>query len=211
MPLNLQVKILNAIQSKEIMRIGGVKPIKIDSRIIYATNKNLQKMIEDGEFREDLFYRINVINLYVPPLRDRKEDIPKLIYSIINKLNKKYNINKSLTIEAEERLIQYNWPGNIRQLQNTIERLMILTKEDVIDLYHLPANIKGENDVTDAVRVTQILPLKEATEQTEKKILQLAVNKYKSTRKIAKILDVNQSTIVRKLKSYNIVQDGGKQ
>ena len=211
LPLNLQVKILNAIQSKEIMRIGGVKPIKIDSRIIYATNKNLQKMIEDGEFREDLFYRINVINLYVPPLRDRKEDIPKLIYSIINKLNKKYNINKSLTIEAEERLIQYNWPGNIRQLQNTIERLMILTKEDVIDLYHLPANIKGENDVTDAVRVTQILPLKEATEQTEKKILQLAVNKYKSTRKIAKILDVNQSTIVRKLKSYNIVQDGGKQ
>ncbi|MDP3386347.1 MAG: sigma 54-interacting transcriptional regulator [Eubacteriales bacterium] len=207
LPLNLQVKILNAIQNKEIMRIGGGKPIKIDARIIYATNKNLQKMIEEGKFREDLFYRINVINLYVPPLRDRKEDIPKLIYSIINKLNKKYNINKSMTMEAEERLIQYNWPGNIRQLQNTIERLMILTKEDIIDLNHLPANIKGENDATDAVKISQIIPLKEATEQTERKILQLALNKYRSTRKIAKVLEVDQSTIVRKLKSYKILDD----
>jgi PAS domain S-box-containing protein/TyrR family helix-turn-helix protein len=207
LPLNLQVKILNAIQNKEIMRIGGGKPIKVDARIIYATNKDLQKMIEEGKFREDLFYRINVINLYVPPLRDRKEDIPKLIYSIINNLNKKYHIDKSISIDAEERLIQYNWPGNIRQLQNTLERLMILTKEDMIRVEHLPANIKGEKDATDAIKISQILPLKEATEQTERKILQLALNKYKSTRKIAKVLEVDQSTIVRKLKSYNIVDD----
>lgn len=207
LPYNLQVKLLNAIQNKEIMRVGGIKPIKIDTRIISATNKDLKKMIGDGKFREDLFYRINVININIPPLRDRKEDIPKLILSIINKLNKKYGFNKSISVDAVECFIEYNWPGNIRELQNTLERLVVMLAEDVISYDNLPHYMKNEKTTTCFIEVNDILPLKDAIIQVERKTLQLAVDKYHSTRKIAKALEVNQSTIVRKLNLYNLSTD----
>ena len=142
MPLLLQSKLLRVLQEKEIERLGGSKPIKVDVRIIAATNKDLEKMVREGTFREDLYYRLNVIQIHIPPLRERREDIPVLIYYFLDKFNKMYGKNLSISDELVETLTSYDWPGNIRQLQNTIERMVILAKNPVLTEEDLPVDIK---------------------------------------------------------------------
>lgn len=139
MPLLMQTKLLRVLQEKEIERVGGVGKQQINTRIIAATNRNIKKMVEEGEFREDLYYRINIIELHIPPLRERLEDIPLLISHYLKKICEKYALPmKQLTAEAMSVFLQYNWCGNIRELVNTIERLVILTEGNIIDIKHLP-------------------------------------------------------------------------
>ncbi len=144
MPLNLQVKLLNFLQEKEFERIGSTKTIKVDVRIVTATNKNLEKSIEENKFREDLYYRLNVFPIYLPPLRERKEDIPIFIEYFINKHNEDLGKNfEGITDEALFLLKKYSWPGNIRELGNIIERAMIICTKNVITPNDLPQEIFG--------------------------------------------------------------------
>lgn len=143
-PPNVQVKLLRVIQQREIERLGSTRPIKIDVRIICATNKNLEKLIEDGKFREDLYYRINVFPVYIPPLRERLHDIPALADHFIAKFNEKNGRNvKRLTASAIDCLMVYHWPGNIRELENCIERACILSTDDVVHTNNLPPSLQN--------------------------------------------------------------------
>jgi PAS domain S-box-containing protein len=199
-PLNLQVKLLRAIQGKEIMRLGGSKTIKLDVRIIAATNKNLEEMSREGLFREDLYYRLNVVGITVPPLRERKEDIPVLIHQFLKKFSEKHHIEKSIESNVTELLCNYPWPGNVRELENLIENLVVLTHESVITKVHLPERmLKTSNEGVAVIDLHGIMPLKEAVSILEDKLIELAMNEYGTTRKAAQALGVDQSTIVRKL------------
>ncbi|WP_246197120.1 sigma-54 interaction domain-containing protein [Cytobacillus depressus] len=198
--LSLQVKLLRVLQEGEIQRVGGVKPSKIDVRIIAATNNNLYKMVEKGEFRNDLYYRLNVIPIEIPPLRERREDIFPLIQLFLNKVNEKYQLSKELDYDLNQFFLSYDWYGNIRELSNLIERLAVTTRDDLINIDDLPSEYRQYNHTT----VDSIGSLKEAVEMAEKKIITLAAGKYGNTYEIAQALGTSQPTIVRKLKKYEI-------
>ena len=207
-PLNLQVKLLRAIQEQEIMRLGGTKPIKLDVRIIAATNKDLEERVRKGAFREDLFYRLNVIPITVPPLRERKEDVPHLINHFLRKYNDKYKLVKTISPQVADRLAEYSWPGNVRELQNIVERMVVLTREDEILLENIPPQIKPLVNAERRfhVEVTDVIPLKEALFRVEKKLILKALQQYGTTRRAAEALGVDQSTVVRKYR--RICADG---
>lgn len=202
MPLHLQVKLLNVIQEKEIYRIGGNKPIKIDVRIISATNRDLKNQVEEGTFREDLFYRLNVLPIYIPPLRERYEDLPVFINTFLDKYNRKYNVSRVLDSSAYSALESYHWPGNIRELENTIERLTITCNENIIKDSNVLKIIKPHKQTK--YNINKIMPLKEAKEELEKELILLALKKYKTTRKVGEALDIDQSTVVKKMKKLKI-------
>jgi len=200
LPLNLQVKLLRVLQEGEIQRVGGTKPKKVDVHIIAATNRNLHEMVVRGEFREDLYYRLNVIPIHIPPLRDRREDILPLIHLFLKKYNQKYQLYKEFDYELIDFLMVYDWPGNIRELSNLIERLVVTVYQDKIGINHLPKEYRASEIVG---RQTQ-LSLKEAVEDVERKLLRQAAKKYQNTYEIARALQTSQPTVVRKLKKYNI-------
>ncbi|MCF6794712.1 MULTISPECIES: sigma-54 interaction domain-containing protein [Priestia] len=203
MPLALQVKLLRVLQEREVMRVGGVKPVAVNVRIIAATNRNLHEDVQKGNFREDLYYRLNVIPLSILPLRERREDILPLASYFIEQFNQKYLTKKTLSAETAEAFELYNWPGNVRELQNIVERLIVISDGDEIQHLHLPEEITNLSSNRDKVQVLDILPLKECMEMAEKQLLRLAKQKYSSTVKIADALQVNQSTISRKLQKLN--------
>lgn len=202
LPINLQVKLLRVIQEREITPVGGVKPIPVDVRIVSATNKNLMTLVKDGKFREDLYYRLNVVPINVPPLRDRPEDILPLIQSNLLRYNEHLGEHKTLSSEALTILLKYPWPGNVRELQNIIERLIITTNDDIITEENLPIFLKQEAEIN--ANTNTALSLSAAMEKAEKEILRNALLNYKSTRAIAKVLQVSQPTIVRKLHKYGL-------
>lgn len=204
MPLNLQVKLLKAIQEHEIQRVGGTRPIQVDTRIIAATNKDLEKMVEEGTFREDLFYRLNVIPIYIPPLKTRKEDISYLMDYFLEISNKKYGTSAYLTLEAENKLINYSWPGNVRELENLMERLVVIADKDEIQLTDLPHKIVNSSigQQQYAVQINEICSLKQAQEELEEQLIINAYKKYHSSYKIGKVLGINQSTAYRKIQKY---------
>src|SRR5699024_4426826 len=212
-PLNLQVKILRVLQEKEIKRIGETVTRPIDVRILSATNKNLEKAIEQKEFREDLYYRLNVIPVHVPPLRERKADILPLISFYGKKLQQQEDLQKEYTAEALSELVDYRWPGNVRELVNIVERLYVTCPGNIIttNIVKQELNIDNKNgDNNTSTDSLEIRPLKEAVFETEKEMIELAINKHGSTYEAAKVLGVNQSTIVRKLKrirEYNRKDD----
>ncbi|KAB3534885.1 PAS domain S-box protein [Alkaliphilus pronyensis] len=202
-PLNIQVKLLRVIQERRLIRLGGVTETNVDVRIIAATNRDLFKMVQEGNFRSDLYYRLNVIPIEIPPLRKRKADIIPLCYHFINKYNQKYGCNKGITIGVEEILKKYRWIGNVRELENVIERLVVTTKNDIIDEKNLPLYlIEDKYDIKDKITVDGIVPIKEALETIERRLLERAYEKYNNTYEMAKALGVNQSTVVRKLQKY---------
>lgn len=209
LPLNLQVKLLRVIQDKEVIRIGGNTPIPLDIRIIAATNKNLLDMVDKGTFREDLFYRLNVVAIEVPPLRERKSDIPILLKYFLDKFNNKYSLHKTFSQEVIKVLENYNWPGNVRELENFVESVLIVSQEDIItkeDL-HPEFTKRGLKNSISPIQVNSLMPLKEAQELLERKLIKRAMEKYGSTRKAAEFLQVDQSTIVRKMKKLNITMN----
>ena len=212
MPLNLQVKLLRVLETSQINRVGSVKQIPLDVRIIAATNKNLEKKIRSHEFREDLFYRLNVIHIKVPPLRDRLEDIAPLALHFLQLFNSKYGQSKKLTYEVIKELEDFSWTGNIRQLKNMIENMVIVSNNEYLQINDLPwhRNDYDEN-MEHKIMCPRIMPLEAAIEQTERQLLQKAKEKYKSTRKIAKALEIDQSTVVRKMKKYGLSQSSDEE
>lgn len=213
LPLDLQVKLLEVLDERKFRRIGGHKEIELKARIIVATNKNLEQCVKDKTFREDLYYRINILPIKIPSLAERKEDIPDLINKFLNIYNEKYGTKKTITNTAYQKLLSYNYPGNIRELKNIIERLTILSDTNEISDVDVD-NLCGNNNLycnnnnlyynNNEDYDIEIVPLKEGVCNYEKKLLTAAAKKYKTTREQAKILGVDQSTIVKKRKKYNL-------
>ncbi len=201
LPLLLQVKLLQVIQDKKVRRIGSTKSIDIDIRIIAATNNDLKKMVDEGRFREDLYYRLNVIPISIPPLRDRKDDIGPLAYHFLDVYNKQYGCSKEFMPNILSILNSYYWPGNVRELQNIIERIVVTSKDSQISYKDIPMYIVQHSKVSEGqIIINDIIPLKEAMVEVEKQIINRAYKAYGNTYKMAEVLGVNQSTIVRKLK-----------
>lgn len=204
LPLNLQVKILQVIQEKEIQRVGGVVNIPVNVRIISATNRDLSMRVKEGKFREDLFYRLNVVPIQVPPLRERPEDIIPLIKHFLEKHNQKLNEGKVIDPGTMLVLLKYSWPGNVRELENIVERLVITTKDSTIFPENLPSYIFESTRAPGEIDIPHVTNLNKALNEAEMYILASAAAKYKTTRQIAKALGVSQPTIVRKLKKHHI-------
>lgn len=204
-PFDLQVKLLRALQSKEINRVGGGASFEVNVRILTATNRNLHEMVVNKEFREDLYYRLNVVPINIPPLRARKEDIPPLVAHFMQLLNRKYSVHKRLSPEVINIFMDWNWPGNVRELENLIERLVVVTPGDMITRAEIPSYLEETVEaISSLVLVRDIVPLKEAVESTEKQLLEKAYARYKTTRQMASALKVNASTVVRKAARYGL-------
>ncbi|HWP98280.1 MAG TPA: sigma 54-interacting transcriptional regulator [Syntrophomonadaceae bacterium] len=208
-PLHLQVKLLRALQQREIMRVGGTQPIKIDVRIIAITNKDLASMVRKGAFREDLYYRLNVVPIHVPPLRERREEIPLLIKHFLNGFNERYNLKKTIDPEAIDVMLMYDWPGNIRELENLVERLVVTSTAESISRLQLPGFFFRLEDSLDydpgqPISVNRIVPLKIAVESVERMLLEKTFSIAASCHKAASILEVDASTISRKAHKYGI-------
>src|SRR6056297_2974918 len=201
-PLNLQVKILHVLDTKQIFRVGGEKPIEVSGRIIAATNKNLEKLVNEGQFREDLYYRLNVIPIKIPSLRERKDDIPFMAKKFLAKFNKKYGTSKELDQSGFYALTKYNYPGNIRELQNIIERLVISVQNEKIE----DSDIFSIIDINSTLKINddEIIPIKEAVRNLEKDLLTKAFKKFKTNRRVAEALKIDQSTVVKKSKKLKI-------
>jgi len=204
LPLNLQVKLLQVIQEREITRVGGVESIPIDVRIISATNKDLMALVHEGKFREDLYYRLNVVPISIPPLRERPEDIIPMIRIFLNQYNIKMKEHKEIDSKTISILMKYPWPGNVRELQNIIERLVITTKGTVILPENLPSFIYENAGGIEGVSIPAVKSLKDALDHAEREILLKAQEQHKTTRAMAKALGVSQPTVVRKLQKYKI-------
>ncbi|HPF44434.1 MAG TPA: sigma 54-interacting transcriptional regulator [Syntrophomonadaceae bacterium] len=203
MPFNTQAKLLRAIQEKVITRVGGTKPITVDVRLIAATNRDLQEMVQNKEFRRDLYFRLNVIPVTVPPLRDRKVEIPFLVDHFVKKFNAKYGFKKRIDERQIKALMNYDWPGNVRELENLIERVLVTSPGNVIRQINL-----HDLDSTDyeAINYEHFIgfKLQAAVEQLEKYLIQNSLVTLGTTRKAAQELGVSQPTIVRKAAKYNI-------
>nr|WP_207717969.1 sigma 54-interacting transcriptional regulator [Clostridium beijerinckii] len=203
LPMDMQVKLLRVLQEMEVVRIGGTKPIKIDVRVLAATNRDLEDMIKKKQFREDLYYRLNVIPLYIPPLRERKHDILPLINFFLTQLNKKYNFNKIFASDALNCMYEYNWPGNVRELKNIVERAVIMSEDDKVKRSDLPKNIIGSNGMIVTLNTFEEgINLKETLDAIEKKLIKKAYDKYGNVRAAAKSLGIDASTFVRKRQKY---------
>lgn len=205
MPLNLQVKLLRVLQDHEINRVGGTQPIKVDIRILAGTNRNLLDMVAKNGFRLDLYYRLNVIPVNVPPLRERRDDIPVLANYYLDMFNQKYGMNRRLHRSVVDCLCEYDWPGNVRELENLLEQLVVTGMHEIITVEDLPAAFAGKNSVDN--KTGELLPLREVLENTERQLLERAFSCYGSTYKIARVLGINQSTVVRKAAKYGIVKN----
>jgi transcriptional regulator with PAS, ATPase and Fis domain len=191
--------LLRVLQEQEVTPIGSTKPIKINVQIIAATNKRLEKMVEEGTFREDLFYRLNVIPIHIPPLRERPEDIPVLAFHFLQQLNERYNKNYHLTPDALNLLEAYSWPGNVRELQNVIERLVVTADDETIDADFVSKILShGHNFNKSKLIISSVLPLQEALDYVEEQLILLAMKQYKTTTKAAKALGISQSSVSRK-------------
>lgn len=202
LPVNMQVKLLTAIQNKQITKVGGNQPIDIDVRYIAATNKNLEQMVENGEFRLDLFYRLNVIPINIPALRDRKEDIVPLIENVLDKMNRQFQKNISLSHLAVKVLLDYDWPGNIRELENVIERIVVTAKKSIISKEDLPIFTAKQTQYNLPVVVNEVVTLEKAFEEVEKQLIHMTYNNCGSSYKIAKTLGISQSAAYRKMQKY---------
>ncbi len=198
LPLSLQAKLLKVIQDKSVTRLGGTRAITVDYCLISATNQDLDKNIKENIFREDLFYRLCVVPIKIPPLRERREDIYPLINYFLKQANDRYQKDKSISGQAYDILISYDWPGNVRQLQNMIERLVVISEEDYIAVHNLPDYIKPLSLIDHAKHDN----LQGMLEAYEGHIIKKAYEKYKTTVGVAEALGISQATAVRKIKKY---------
>lgn len=202
LPMALQVKLLRVLQEKQIQRIGATRSKEVDVRLIAATNRDLKQMVREGTFREDLYYRLNVIPIVIPALRERKPDILPLVRFFLQKLNHKYQLSKQFGSCMQEFFYRHHWAGNVRELSNLVERLILTVPSKVITIKDLPDEYQEQEKKT--ISFSRLIPLKEAAEIAEKELLALAVQQFRSTYKLAEELGTSQATIVRKLKKYNL-------
>ncbi|GEK59223.1 sigma 54-interacting transcriptional regulator [Marinococcus halophilus] len=204
MPLYMQTKLLRVLQEREFERVGGLESIQTDARIIAASNRNLYEEVKKGSFREDLYYRINIVEIPVAPLRERKEDIPSLVSFYLTSICSKHQAAvKTITSEALQMFIQYKWEGNIRELRNVIENLVVLLEEEVIEKKHLPAYLLKERENRSVEG--KIPTLKANDEEKEKQIIHNSLEKNSGNKlKTAKELGIHRTTLYQKLKKYNL-------
>jgi len=202
LPLDMQVKLLRVLQDGQFTRVGGIEEITVDVRILAATNRNLEEMVREKLFREDLYYRLNIVPITIPPLRDRRDDIIPLIHSFLNKLNKKYGFKKTISSEALKILYSYEWKGNVRELRNIIERIMVMSEKDIISKSDLPKSILAWDKAQNVINENEIVPLKQALNKVEKHLLEIAFNTYGNVRDAAKVLEIDPATFVRKRQKY---------
>lgn len=200
LPLAMQAKLLRVLQEGEIIRVGGNSMVKLDIRLIASTNKNLMEMVETGAFRRDFYYRLNVIPIQLPPLRDRKEDIVALSGTFLERFNKKYKKNKFFESAALVQLENYEWPGNVRDLEHTVERLVVIGEQPEISGDDVELAIHGDR----VSPVKEQLKLQDMMDIYERQLLENAIKRYKSSRKMAEALGVSQPTILRKMKRLHL-------
>ncbi len=204
LPLGLQVKLLRFLEDGEVWAVGAVKPKRPDVRIIASTNRDLPAMIEAGTFRGDLFYRLNVLTLEIPPLRAHAEDIPRLVEVTLARLERKVKRRRAITAAALDALSRYAFPGNVRELVNLVERLMVTSTTETIDVADLPralASLAGEQAPTSTATPAT---LRKALQKVESQLLRDALVRFKTQALAAKHLGVTQSTVARKAKQYGI-------
>lgn len=206
------------LQEGQFYRVGGETPVNVNVRVVCATNKSLRRLIEEGKFREDLYYRLNICEIEIPPLRDRIEDIEPMVEMFARKYNDQYMIDKAFTIEAFDALKAYSWPGNVRELDNIVHKLLINTRGKIIDDSAVKRIIKeslrkmGEKDTSvDSADVdfnetinTDQSALDSIMGKHERAVIQEALQKYGTTRNAAEALGISQSQLMRKKKKYNL-------
>lgn len=202
--LSHQVKILKLIQEKQFYRVGGRKPKTVDFRLIAATNKNLEKAVEEKEFREDLYFRLSVVPVAIPSLRERPEDIFPLITHFIEHFEKKYNRKRKLDEAVIHALLTHEWKGNIRELINVIEHAVVISSTSLITTEHLPLSIKKRQSFG-LFEEENVLKLNDALNMLEKEMLLKAKKQYKTTMEMGKALGISQSSVVRKLQKHHIL------
>ncbi len=206
MPLHMQAKLLRVLQEKEITKVGGANSIKIDARVISATNKNLNKMVKEGSFREDLFYRLNVIEIQLPRLKDRFEDIPILINHFLKEFANKNGRNiKAIDTEAIKILLNYDWPGNIRELMNVVEHMVVISDTEKIYKSSIPHYILSSDKSTNLNLENYPLDLNLAIKNLERETIQRALSMAKNNKsKASKLLNIPRATLYHKIQEYNI-------
>ncbi len=203
MPLNLQVKLLQVIQNRQIIRVGGTEPIKVDIRIIAASNKDIKLLVKRGKFREDLYYRLNVIPIHIEPIRKRKEDIIPLTRHFLDKYNTKYKKKIEFSTDAYEEMVAHNWPGNIREIENFTERMVVTNNSGTIGKKQIENNfIEKEALNVQPVSISRIMPLKEAFYEAERILTIMAYKNNPNSYKMAKLLGISQSTAHRKIQEH---------
>lgn len=202
LPLSMQVKLLRVLQERVVTPIGSSKEFDIDIQIIAATNKSLIEMVQEGNFREDLFYRLNIIPIVIPPLRHRIEEIPELIEHFSIRYNEKYNFSKYFSTEAIDFLSLQDWPGNVRELENFVERTVILADEQLISIQTAQEflNVSKNKSKNQDFTFNTLMPLQEAQELVEERLISMAMEKYNSLKLASKVLGISQPTMSRKYK-----------
>ena len=217
MPLSLQAKLLRVLETKSYTPVGGYKVVPTDVRILSATNHNIEELIQKNKFREDLYYRLNVVKILLPPLRERKEDILPLAMYFLEIANKKYNLNKKFSAIALKEMYQYSWPGNVRELRNTVEMMLVVSQGEMLKtpdfIYSSQQKKESEKEVINKTEGKEtensgidytVRPLEQFMGEQEKKYLQIVYKKCGTTRKMAEELGINHSTVIRKMKKYGI-------
>jgi transcriptional regulator with PAS, ATPase and Fis domain len=196
MSMGLQVKLLRALETRAVTRVGAQTQVPVDLRVIAATHRDLKTLVEEGRFREDLYYRLNVVSIEIPPLRERRDDIPVLALKFLHLFNRQYEQEKKITFEVMREMENYEWPGSVRQLKNVIENMVVVSCNEYLQLDDLPwlksAAPSGPRGAAPSLR--------EQLAVAERQILLEARRTYGSSRRMAEALQVDQSTIVRKLK-----------
>jgi DNA-binding NtrC family response regulator len=213
LPLSQQAKLLRAVQEREIIAVGDAKPRKVDVRLVAATHRDLEAMVEEGTFRQDLLYRIQVVPIELPPLRERSADVPTLVQAFVSRANtKRKRAVSGISPAAMEALKQYEWPGNVRQLENVVERMVLLRAEGLIDVEDLPARMhKAASNAGDkqALELPEDgIDLRDAVEQFENKLILQALERTGwNKNRAAAVLRMNRTTLVEKLKKKNLLDE----
>jgi transcriptional regulator with PAS, ATPase and Fis domain len=200
LPVDLQAKLLRTLQEKEIRPLGSTKRMPINIRILAATNRDLEQAVAKGAFRQDLYFRLNVLSLRIPPLRERREDIPLLATSFLERLSPASERIPEITDDAMKALLAYDWPGNVRELENCLERCCAMTSGPLIHTVDLPSSITGDSPLTPWAREPRIVPMAELGKQT---ILGAVAQLNGDKLKAAKLLGIGKTTLYRKLKEYS--------
>ncbi|MGD0525502.1 MAG: sigma-54 dependent transcriptional regulator [Polyangiaceae bacterium] len=206
LPLSLQVKLLRVLQEEHIRRLGDTKDVQVDVRIIAATHRDLTADVKAGRFREDLFYRIHVLSIHIPPLRNRREDVSLLIDHFVARNNARLGTSiRGVSTESRKLLLEYSWPGNVRELENTIERAMVLAESDVLQLGDLPERIRDALDPVQVHLASGELSVKKTTAAIEQILIRRALQKTKGNRtRAADLLEISHRALLYKIKDYKI-------
>jgi transcriptional regulator with PAS, ATPase and Fis domain len=203
LPLNIQIKLLRVLQENQFFRIGGQKQTDVNVRVVCASNVSLRELVESGKFREDLYYRLNICEIKIPPLRERPDDITELAEYFLERYNRSYNLQQQFTITAMNAMLAYAWPGNVRELENAVHRIIISSKNDQIDAADVHAAL-NRNPHSGEAADEEDLGLVNTMTHYERRLIEDALKRWKSTRKAAAHLGISQSQLMRKKQKYNI-------